>query len=202
MSISSFELSSPRTSAISSSKMPRLHPGLRAYLRPIVVVALNTGMRRGEILGLKKACVDFQREVIYLEKTKTGKGRTVPMNATVRDELTALCHSAIHSEYVFTNPKTGARLIDIKKSFTSACDDAKIVDFRFHDLRHTAATRMADAGADAFTIAEVPGQSDLKMTKRYTHALGDKKRRAVAGLSGYAESNCLRFVTNEKRQAI
>jgi integrase len=61
---------------------------------------------------------------------------------------------------------------------------------------------MADAGVDAFTIAEILGHTTLQMTRRYTHALNENKRRAVEGLSGYAEKSCLRFVTDNKRQAV
>jgi integrase len=174
----------------------------RAYLRPIIALALNTGMRRGELLGLKWSCVDFQRDVIYVMRTKTDKRRSVPINAKVKEELAALRSSAPDSEYVFTNPRTGARLIEIKRSFVTACRDAGIEDFHFHDCRHTAATRMADGGVDAFTIAEILGHATLHMTKRYTHALDQNKRRAVESLNGYAENNCLNFVSNEKRQAI
>lgn len=124
------------------------------------------------------------------------------MNARVKDELVALMESAPDSEYIFVNPRTGKRLTDIKNAFVSACEDAGIEDFHFHDLRHTAATRMADAGVDAFTIAEILGHATLHMTKQYTHALDQNKRRAVESLDGYAENNCLKFVTNKERQAV
>jgi integrase len=172
-----------------------------AYLRPIIVLALNTGMRRGEILGLKWSCVDFQRGIIYVGNTKTSRDREVPMNAAVRQELLEL-HGLSECEYVFVNPETGARRVDIKKRFATICRETEIGNFRFHDLRHTAATRMADAGIDAFTIAEILGHTTLQMTKRYTHPLGENKRLAVESLNGYAENNCLKFVTNDERQAI
>jgi integrase len=174
----------------------------RTHLRPIIVLALNTGMRRGEILGLKWSCVDFQRSIIYVGNTKTGRDREVPMNAAVRQELFELHNSSSECEYVFVNPKTGENRVDIKKGFAAICREAEISNFRFHDLRHTAATRMADAGIDAFTIAEILGHTTMQMTRRYTHALNENKRRAVESLSGYAEKNCLRFVTDDKRQAV
>jgi integrase len=176
--------------------------GHRAYLRPILIVALNTGMRKGEILTLKWSCVDFQRGIIYVVNTKNGRNREVPMNAAVRQEFLQLQNPASESEYVFVNPETGRNLVEIKKGFAGACRDASIKNFHFHDARHTAATRMADAGVDAFTIAEILGHTTMQMTKRYTHALGENKRQAVEALSGYAERNCLRFVTDDKRQAV
>ena len=65
-----------------------------------------------------------------------------------------------------------------------ACTDAGLDDVRFHDLRHKAGSRLADAGADAFTIAEILGHGTLQMTKRYTHATDERKRRAVEALTG------------------
>jgi integrase len=65
-----------------------------------------------------------------------------------------------------------------------ALRDAKSLDVRFHDLRHTAATRLADAGTDAFTIAAIPGHSTIQMSARYTHATDERKRRAVEKMCG------------------
>jgi integrase len=124
------------------------------------------------------------------------------MNAVVRQELLELHGSSLEYEFVFVNPGTGQRRVDIKKGSVAVCREAEISDFRFHDLRHTAATRMADAGIDAFTIAEILGHTTIQMTRRYTHALNENKRRAVESLSGYAEKNCLKFVTDDKRQAV
>ena len=72
---------------------------------------------------------------------------------------------------------------DVKRSFAYACVKAKIADFRFHDLRHTAATRLADHGADAFQIAAILGHSSIQMTARYTHATSDGLRRAMESLA-------------------
>ncbi len=104
------------------------------------------------------------------------------------------------SEFVFPSPKTGVRLNQIKRSFRRAVDEAGLQDFRFHDLRHTAATRMADAGADAFTIMKILGHSDIRMTARYTHATDAALRRAVTNLdrnSGFSNE----LATEDKRQA-
>jgi hypothetical protein len=87
------------------------------------------------------------------------------------------------SSFVFPSPRTNERLVEIKYSFAKAVRDAKIKDLRFHDLRHTAATRMGDAGADAFTLAAIFGWSDIRMAMRYTHAMEDAKRRAVEAIA-------------------
>jgi len=101
------------------------------------------------------------------------------------------------SEYVFPSPKTEGRLIEVKRRFDLAKSDAGIRDLRFHGLRHTAATRMADCGADAFTLAAIFGWSDVRMALRYTHATDEAKRRAVENLvrkKGPRDES----VTNEK----
>jgi len=77
---------------------------------------------------------------------------------------------------VFPSPKTEGRLVDVKFRFDKAKRAAELKDFRFHDLRHTAATRMADGGADAFALAEIFGWSDVRMALRYTHATAESKR--------------------------
>ncbi len=142
-------------------------------------MAINTGMRQGEIFNLTWFDVDLPRGVIHIRVSKNGKDRFVPINQTVRAMLEGLPHT---SEYVFPSPKTKGRLIDVKRRFDLAKSDAGIKDFRFHDLRHTAATRMADCGADAFTLAAIFGWSDVGMALRYTHATDEAKRRAVENL--------------------
>ncbi len=180
--------------------------GSRSYLRPIVQFAINTGMRRGEILGLKWSWVDFARGCIRLpaDATKNGKPRTVPMNQVVRKVLGASHRGGTvkPDELVFKNPRTRGSLSDVKKSFRAACDDAKLEDFRFHDLRHTFGTRLADTGADPFVIAEVMGHSDLRMTKRYCHATDHRKQGAVERIAEYrGPENCHKIVTTTERKA-
>jgi integrase len=116
--------------------------GDREHLRPIILMAVNTGMRRGEILSLRWSQVDFQRGVVHLVRTKSGKGRDVPINLVIREELLKLRQSS--SECVFTSQKTGRALTHCKRAFASACRVAGIEDLHFHDLRHTAATRNRD----------------------------------------------------------
>lgn len=145
-----------------------------------MIVALNTGLRRGEIFSLKWSDVDFQRGRLVVRKTKASKERFVPMNATVRELLQSI--PRLLTDYVFPSPKTAGRLTDIKKSFRSAVDLAAIENLRFHDLRHTFATRLADAGTDAYTLMEIMGHADLKTTMIYVHASGEAGRRAVEKL--------------------
>lgn len=176
-----FRLNNQRLRVLSPEEETRLLAALEnsKLVKQIVVFALNTGLRRGEIFSLKWSDVDFERGMIQIRESKSNKGRAVPMNSTIRTLLRSLKRK---SEYVFPSPKTGGRLNQIKRSFRRAVMEAGIVDFRFHDLRHTAATRMADAGADPFTLMKILGHSDIRMTARYTHATDVALKRAVENL--------------------
>jgi integrase len=148
-------------------------------LYSIVQLALNTGMRRGEILSLKWSEVDLNRGLICVTQTKTNRNRIIPMNQVVRELLS---QQQGQGEYVFTSPRTKGCLVEIKKGFKKACQLAGIHDFHFHDLRHTAASRLAATGADIVTIAEILGHSSFRMTKRYTHASEERKRNALESM--------------------
>ena len=171
-------LDNQRMRVLSAEEEARLLLALgdNELVKNIVTLALHTGLRRGEMFNLKWFDVDFNRNLIQVQESKSNKKRFVPMNATARGMLQNLKRK---SEYVFPSPKTGRRLNDIKRSFRRAVREASIRDFRFHDLRHTAASRMADSGADAFTLAKILGHSDIRMTARYTHATDAAIRRAV-----------------------
>lgn len=150
------------------------------HLKPIVIVAVNTGMRLGEILNLKWKDVDLKREVLYLYNTKSGKKREIPLNTQVKDTLISIQNDK--NEYVFCR-EDGSRVIDIRKPFFTALKRSGIIDFRFHDLRHTAASHLVMAGVDLNTVRELLGHSSLEMTLRYAHLSPNHKKRAVDVLS-------------------
>jgi integrase len=91
-----------------------------------------------------------------------------------------------------------------KHAFQKARKDARLVNFRFHDLRHTFGSRLAERGVDSFTIMELMGHSDLRMTERYVHASDPRKREAVAQLENYgaSERNCHKISTISKKRKI
>ena len=148
------------------------------HLGPIVVCALNTGMRKGETLQLRWDTVDLRHGFILLEKTKNGERREIPINDTVRETLMALTRR-LDVPYVFYDPATGKPYKDIKRSFNTACRRAKIRDFRFHDLRHTFASHLVMAGWDLTTVKELLGHKTLTMTLRYAHLAPAHKAKAV-----------------------
>ncbi len=146
-------------------------------LRPIVVLALNTGMRRGELFGLKWHDVDFKNNIITLLDTKNGEKREVYINEQVK---TALIRVRKHpeSQYIFCN-SLGKPHHDIRKSFFTALKKSGIKDFHFHDLRHTFASQLVMSGIDINTVRELLGHKDIRMTLRYSHLSPSYKRRAV-----------------------
>ena len=150
------------------------------HLKPIILLALNTGMRRGEILNLRWNDVDFDRQFIYIKETKSGVMRKVPMNSLVIEALSKLERK---NSFVFQNPNTDERLKHIRTAFYTARRKVGIEDFRFHDLRHTAATWMVTEGIDLVTVKEILGHADIKTTMRYAHPTPENKRKAVNALA-------------------
>src|SRR5678815_4701144 len=181
--------------------------GPRAELRPPVILAIHTGMRRGELLSLRWANVDFERGLIHVmnsqrEQTKSGHSRSIPMNAIARRELLGLHRETGHTEYVFFNDKTKKPRTDLKNGFGTACVIAGLDDFRFHDLRHTAATRLADAGTNTREIMAILGHRCIQTSARYTHATDEGLRRAVEALAQRQTRTVTKVPTIAKRRQV
>lgn len=157
----------------------RLLEASPTHLKPVIVVALNTGMRRGEILNLKWDQIDFEKGLIKVENTKSGKNRYIHINSDLANLLLGLSAQNEDGEFVFTNPDTGKPYTDPKRAFKKACRIAGIEDLRFHDLRHTFASRLVENGVDLITVKDLLGHSTVKMTERYTHPNQDLKKKAV-----------------------
>lgn len=164
---------------LSSAEMKRLFDVSSSNLKPILIIALNTGMRRGEILNLKWENVSLSKRCIHIEDSKSGKSRDIPMNALVVEALSTLCQD---SKYVFYNSTTGSAFKNIRTGFMTACKNAEIKGLRFHDLRHTAATRMVEAMVDLVTVSKILGHSSIQMTMRYAHPTPENMRLAVEKL--------------------
>ena len=136
----------------------------------IVMLALLTGMRRGEILSLKWSSVDFERHRIILTDTKNKERRQVPL-VTIAMRLIRARRPANYesSHYIFHSIGDVCQMINIDYHWYKAVASAGLVDFRFHDLRHTAASYLAMTGATTNEIAEILGHKTLDMVKRYAH---------------------------------
>jgi integrase len=148
------------------------------HLRPIVIMALNTGMRRGEILSLKWDNVDLKHGFILLEITKNGERREIPINEMPRDTLQGILRR-IDIPYVFYDQTTGKPYQRVTRSFISACRRAGIRDFHFHDIRHTFASHLVMARVDLTTVKELLGHKTLAMTLRYAHLAPTHKVTAL-----------------------
>jgi integrase len=153
------------------------------HLRPIVITALNTGMRLSEILSLTWDCVDFDLGVITVLNSKNSELRNIPLNTILTEELGRL---KLHpnSEYVFAR-KSGQPPLSIRTAWENALKRAGIKDFRFHDLRHTFASNLVMAGADIVTVKELLGHKTVAMTMRYAHLNQEHKKRVVSYLDGH-----------------
>ncbi len=183
-----------RERILTSEEARRLIAAAAPELRPVLVTALGTGMRRGEILALRWTDVDLVRGFITLGTSKSGKGRKIPLSGTVAAALGAVPH---RGEFVFWNPETRTHVKDVKKGFAAACANAKkdpgdekdkgIVGLRFHDLRHTAASKMVEAGVDLVTVSKILGHSSIQMTMRYAHPTPEALRAAVNSLGNFME---------------
>ena len=157
------------------------------YLKDLVEVALNTGMREGEIFNLQKADIFLKERYIRVTDTKNMEPRTVPIN----DTLEAILEKRLQdrrSEYVFCNSK-GKKLTVLTNAFWYAVKEAgltridaktgKRIRFRFHDLRHTFGSRLGMAGRDLKTIMEIMGHKSTKVAMRYQHPSPEHKLEAV-----------------------
>lgn len=162
------------------------------HLPDFIRMALNTGCRRGELLGLEWRRVDLQRGLLYLEgnHTKSGRRRYVPLNQGARAALlNRLRFRAKHcpkSQWVFARWK-GKRIHSVKTAFRSACKAAGIENFRVHDLRHTCAAWLVSAGVALPEVRDLLGHSTVTMTERYAHLAPENVRAAVQRLDGLHE---------------
>jgi len=133
----------------------------------MIPFAIGTGARKSEQLSLKVRQVDFFRDLIVFDKTKSGKPRSVEMNSEVRQLLLDLCKGKRLDDYVWISPRTGAPYTDIKRAFPRACVDAKIEGLVWHDLRATYGTRLGEAGFNAYDIARLMGHASITTSQRY-----------------------------------
>jgi len=167
------------------------------WLHPLVVLALNTGARQGELLDLRYEDLDVDGGLIYFGKTKNRKLKTMPMNKSVR-QIVAGLQAHRYGDYLFTWP-WGERVgrTTIYDGFQKACKAAGIEKFRFHDLRHTAASYLVMGGVDLATVKEILGHREIEMTLRYSHLAPAHKAKAVEKLGEVLDK-----ITNPKgRQA-
>jgi len=139
------------------------------YLYAVVVLALSTGMRSGEIMGLTWDDVDLNQGRAILHETKNGERRVVSLGGKALELLKVHARIRRLDTALLFPGKNPAKPMDLRAPWLAALKAAEIEDFRFHDLRHSAASYLAMNGASLAEIAEVLGHKTLQMVKRYSH---------------------------------
>jgi integrase len=156
-------------------------------LEDFVRLAVNTGCRKEEMLGLEWRRVDFANRLIYLdgEHTKASKRRSIPLNegslAALKGRMAERAQYCPATPWVFAR-KNGAKVADLSTGFDNACERAGITDFTIHDLRHTCAAWLVTAGVPLIEIRDLLGHSTIQMTEKYAHLAPTRVRNAVSVL--------------------
>jgi integrase len=196
-----------RDRVLSFEEEDKLFISSAEHLKPVLTTALNTGMRKGEILSLTWDEVDFKNNVLIIRaaNSKSKKTKRIPMNSVLRTMFLELKANTSwfdkkligedDNNYVFRD-NLSRPVKDIKTAFKNACRRADIKGLRFHDLRHTAGTRMNESGVGIVAISDILGHSSIELTrKRYIHP-GDSLRDAVEKLANNKKT-CSKKRSNE-----
>lgn len=171
--LSKLKESAGRDRILTDDEISRLLDACRrsksSFLYPIVLFALTTGARRGEILNLEWRHVDLEKGIAFLTETKNGRPRSVALSDLVIAELKVLYEVRNPSKPLIFASKTAFGRIDIKKSWVQAVLQAGLTDYHFHDLRHQFATLAAGQGASNVELATAMGHRTLSMLLRYSN---------------------------------
>jgi integrase len=162
------------------------------HLFPIVLMALHTGMRKGELLHLRWHDVDISNRAVTVRDAKGGQGRILPLSRRLCAVLSAMARPIDESAFVF--PSKGGRAFQwTQKSFASACRKVNLRDFRFHDLRHTFASWHVMDGTPLATLQRLMGHKTIAMTMRYSHLSPDHMKIATRLFDSPSKDNALTF---------
>lgn len=146
------------------------------YLKTIILIAITTGMRRGEILSLNWDDIEFDKASIHIRTSKNGRSRKVPLDEEVASHLQQLAlNRSPHTSYIFASQKRFGKIC-IRKAFEEAVKRANMSNFHFHDLRHAYSTYSNIDGGSDITLMTSLGHSSMQMTRRYTHASVNEMR--------------------------
>jgi len=148
----------------------------------LVLMAITTGARRGELLGLKWCDIDFERQTAYVQTTKNGQPKVLPLTNDVINELTRFKQQ--DSSLIFNSEVKPDKAFCFNKQWKKALVTAEVDNFRFHDLRHTTASYLAQSGASLLEIADVLGHKQISVTQRYAHLCIDHKQKLIVKVFG------------------
>ncbi|MCZ6638783.1 MAG: site-specific integrase, partial [Candidatus Dadabacteria bacterium] len=181
-------LNNQKQRILSVEEEKRLLSVYEPYLRNIIITALYTGMRKGEIISLKWDNVDFERNIITveIENNKSKRIKRIPISSFLRKMLLELKLKNSDSNFIFLSSKGTpyTRQDSLNRAFKLATKKAGIEDLRFHDFRHTAGTRMNEVTGNIVAVNKILGHSSLQMTMRYAHP-EDSLKETVESLSVY-----------------
>jgi len=155
----------PRDRRLVGDEESRLLVACREYggcIHDVVIIALETAMRRSEIVSMRWQYVNFTAHTVYLGKTKNGESRTVPLSSRAVAVLKSMPRNINGSVFDMRDDS-------ITKAFIRVCKRSGIEGLRFHDLRHEATSRLFEKGLNPMQVAAITGHKTLQMRKRYTH---------------------------------
>jgi len=154
------------------------------HLKPMVILSLNTGIRRGELFSLEWGSINFDRLILTVRgaTAKSGKTRYIPLNTEALETLQQWKKQSTETQALVFPGRNGEKFDNVSKSWSGLLEDAGIQNFRWHDLRHTFASRLVMAEVDLNTVRELLGHADLKMTLRYAHLAPSHTAKAVERL--------------------
>ena len=171
---------------LSNNERKRLYEACKASkwtkLYLLILMAITTGSRKGELINLRWSDIDLDRQTAYIETTKNGQPKVMPLTDDVVAELNTF--SDKETEFIFNSELKPDRPMCFTKQWIKALKLAEIEDFRFHDLRHTTASYLAQNGASLLEIADVLGHKQIQVTKRYAHLCIDHKAKLINRVMG------------------
>jgi integrase len=154
------------------------------WLRPLLVTALHTGLRKGELLALTWKDIDFAANILRVERSKNGEKRALPLSRTVQSVLKGIKVRSMTGRVFPISVRS------LRVAFEAALEKAEIENFHFHDLRHSFATRLVQNGVDLYKVKELLGHKSVSMTMRYAHHYPESLRASVEVLD-----DCYNFTT-------
>lgn len=164
--------------------LPLLDGEFTDHLKPMVIFSLKTGIRQGSLFALRWGDINFDERYMTIRGTVAKNGETLTLNLnkaamTVLKKWHDQSDNIADNAPVFPSPVTGSKLNNVKKAWQGVLREANIENFRWHDMRHDFATQLMKKGADIYSVKEVLGQSDIKMTQRYAHITPEDKLKTV-----------------------
>lgn len=164
-------------------RLPSLAGAFADHLTPMILLSLNTGIRRGELFNLRWEDIDFRTRILTITGgiTKSGRTRHIPLNDEAKSVLQNWKKQTDSDDIIFPG-RNGGALYTIKTAWRNLLEDAKIITFRWHDMRHHFASKLVMAGVSVYVVKELLGHSSIEMTERYAHLAPDHMAEAVARL--------------------